>query len=219
MTPGKHKVIFAFTHDVKTKGILGPSGKGGLGVLKVDGKEVAGKVIQRTHGCIVQWDAIMKKPRYLRLRKERTSNLAPAAASPAPGVQQPRGRWRWRRWLLIVGCFALGGIGMYAVAENYLVTRIPEELVGRWRVSGGDQDGVTLEFHKTGAFEARKKRGMEEGSVHARVEVGDKKLHIFSRIPGTDSEDRKTHIIHSITEKEMMLEDPEGKLNKLVRVQ
>jgi arylsulfatase len=56
LTPGKHTVVFEFTHDMKTKGIYGPFGTGGLGVLKVDGKEVARKVIQRTVPFIFQWD-------------------------------------------------------------------------------------------------------------------------------------------------------------------
>jgi hypothetical protein len=56
LTPGKHTIVFDFTHDPKTKGVIGPFGKGGLGVLKVDGKEVAKKVIQRTIPFIMTWD-------------------------------------------------------------------------------------------------------------------------------------------------------------------
>ena len=42
LTPGKHTIVFDFTYD-------GPGfGKGGTGVLKVDGKEVASKKIPHT---------------------------------------------------------------------------------------------------------------------------------------------------------------------------
>jgi len=56
LTPGKHTVSFEFKSDPKTKGAIGPFGKGGLGLLKVDGKEVARRTIERTLPFILQWD-------------------------------------------------------------------------------------------------------------------------------------------------------------------
>jgi arylsulfatase len=50
LTPGKHTVAFDFTCD-------GPGfGKGGTGVLKVDGNDVASKTIPHTVPFIFQWD-------------------------------------------------------------------------------------------------------------------------------------------------------------------
>lgn len=50
LTPGKHTLVFDFKYD-------GPGiGKGGTGSLKVDGKEVANKKINRTLGIGLQWD-------------------------------------------------------------------------------------------------------------------------------------------------------------------
>ena len=50
LTPGKHVVAFDFTYD-------GPGmGKGGTGVLKVDGKAVATRKMARTLPLILQWD-------------------------------------------------------------------------------------------------------------------------------------------------------------------
>ena len=50
MTPGKHTLVFTFTYD-------GPGfGKGGLGILTIDGKEVAKKYMKRTIPFMVQWD-------------------------------------------------------------------------------------------------------------------------------------------------------------------
>jgi arylsulfatase A-like enzyme len=50
LTPGKHTVSFAFTYD-------GPGfGKGGTGVLKVDGKAVQTRKIPATIALINQWD-------------------------------------------------------------------------------------------------------------------------------------------------------------------
>ncbi len=50
LTAGKHTLSFEFTY-------AGPGpGKGGTGVLKVDGKEVASKKMARTMPFILQWD-------------------------------------------------------------------------------------------------------------------------------------------------------------------
>ena len=50
LTPGKHTLVFDFTYDG------GGVGKGGVGVIKVDGKEVANHRIERTTPFIFQWD-------------------------------------------------------------------------------------------------------------------------------------------------------------------
>ncbi len=50
LTPGKHTITFEFRYDAP--GI----GKGGTGVLKVDGKEVANKKLPRTIPFTLQWD-------------------------------------------------------------------------------------------------------------------------------------------------------------------
>ena len=50
LAPGKHTVAFDFTYD-------GPGlGKGGTGVLKVDGKEVANHKVPHTTPFVFQWD-------------------------------------------------------------------------------------------------------------------------------------------------------------------
>lgn len=60
LSPGKHKLVFDFTYEGEGMasmafGISG-IGKGGTGVLKVDGKEVASKRMARTVPLILQWD-------------------------------------------------------------------------------------------------------------------------------------------------------------------
>jgi len=60
LSPGKHKLVFDFTYEGEgiasmASGISG-IGKGGTGVLKVDGKEVASKRMARTVPLILQWD-------------------------------------------------------------------------------------------------------------------------------------------------------------------
>src|SRR5262249_45140184 len=60
LTPGKHTLTFDFTYEGQglsslASGISG-IGKGGTGVLKVDGREVASRRMARTVPLILQWD-------------------------------------------------------------------------------------------------------------------------------------------------------------------
>jgi len=50
LTSGKHQIVFDFKYDG------GGLGKGGTGVLKVDGKEVANQHMEHTLPFILQWD-------------------------------------------------------------------------------------------------------------------------------------------------------------------
>ena len=61
LTPGKHTVEFDFKYDGLGAGTLAFNnlsgiGRGGTGVLKVDGKEVANQKMERTLPLILQWD-------------------------------------------------------------------------------------------------------------------------------------------------------------------
>jgi len=60
LSPGQHTVEFDFTYEGEgmaslASGVSGV-GKGGTGVLKVDGKEIASKTMARTVPLILQWD-------------------------------------------------------------------------------------------------------------------------------------------------------------------
>jgi len=61
LTPGKHTVEFDFKYDGLGMGTLAFNnvsgiGRGGTGVLKVDGKEVARNSMERSIPLILQWD-------------------------------------------------------------------------------------------------------------------------------------------------------------------
>jgi hypothetical protein len=61
LTPGKHSLEFDFKYDGLGAGTLAFNnvsgiGRGGTGVLKVDGKEVARQTIEHTVPLIMQWD-------------------------------------------------------------------------------------------------------------------------------------------------------------------
>jgi len=61
LTPGKHTLEFDFKYDGLGAGTLAFNsmsgiGRGGTGVLKVDGKEVATQKMEHTLPLIMQWD-------------------------------------------------------------------------------------------------------------------------------------------------------------------
>ena len=61
LTPGKHTLEFDFKYDGLGAGTLAFNnvsgiGRGGTGVLKVDGKEVAQQTIEHTMPLTMQWD-------------------------------------------------------------------------------------------------------------------------------------------------------------------
>jgi arylsulfatase A-like enzyme len=61
LTPGKHAVEFAFKYDGLGPGTLAFNnfsgvGRGGTGVLRVDGKDVATQKMEKTLPMILQWD-------------------------------------------------------------------------------------------------------------------------------------------------------------------
>ena len=61
LSPGKHTLEFDFKYDGLGMGTLAYNnvsgiGRGGTGVLKVDGKEVARQTIKHTVPLIMQWD-------------------------------------------------------------------------------------------------------------------------------------------------------------------
>jgi len=97
--------------------------------------------------------------------------------------------------------------------------RVPAALVGTWRVTGGTQDGVVLEFRPNGAFQARLSKGDENAAVKALVQVNGTRVQITSTDPVTGNQDIKTHLIRRLTDTELHLEDPAGTVSRLVRLE
>jgi uncharacterized protein (TIGR03066 family) len=152
-------------------------------------------------------------------RRHKDRSTGPAAA-PAGGVsRRPKASRHWLRWAIAAALCAGAGFATYALVENVFWPRIPSALVGKWQVQGGPQDGVTLEFWANGAFEARARLNGKEGVVHARAELEDKVLRIVSTNQQTGQSVTKIHIIKSLTEHELIMEDPAGVVSQFVRVE
>src|SRR5262245_18609687 len=66
------------------------------------------------------------------------------------GTMAPAGR---RRLVLLAGLFAVAVLIAF-LAYRWLRPGLPEEVVGSWRVQGGELAGAVLEFRRDGSFQA-----------------------------------------------------------------
>src|SRR2546430_87751 len=115
--------------------------------------------------------------------KQRQNENASKTASGA--TQAPRrllGLPRWAVILLIVGLVA--GTS-FAAFELLLPGRIPAQLVGQWRVVGGQMDGTIFEFQKNGTMIGRKTLGDKEGFIEGTAEAAGQALHTTTTNPFT----------------------------------
>jgi hypothetical protein len=165
----------------------------------------------------------MSTMRKSRAHKGRSDKSAPAAnARSNPPVAPEKKRRRWVPWILASICLVAGAYITYGLVDNVLWPCIPASLVGTWRVQGGPQDGVTLDFQPNGDFQARLALGGKGGVVHARAELDqadDKVLRIVATDPQSGQRTTKVHIIRLLTQNELHLEDPTGTVSRLVRLE
>jgi hypothetical protein len=156
-----------------------------------------------------------------RRRRGGKATAAPRTTGNPPPVPERRPR-RWLAWLLAPFILVGAGILTCALIDNVLWPRIPAALVGTWRAQEGPQAGVTLKFQRNGAFEARMAMGETGAVVHAVAETDsgdDKVLRIVSTDPQTGQKTTKMHLIKSLTDRELVLQDPTGMVSRLVRVE
>ena len=153
------------------------------------------------------------------LSKKARKRMARALSTeePSKSAGQRKSRF-WFRVSIIVCCFVAAAVLTYTFFEYCLPGKVPSALVGKWAVRGGEQAGVTLEFRRHGAFQARANVGGKMGGVDGRAEVEGENFRIFSVNPQTGIEEAKTHLIKSLTETETILEDPSGVSSTMVRL-
>src|SRR5262245_4687240 len=105
--------------------------------------------------------------------RDRTSQAtADKKAAPQPGRWLPR----WAVVLLVIALaagatFALFEFVLFALFEFALLSKVPPELVGKWRVVGGQMDGVTFEFQRNGTMTGKHTVDGKEGLIEGKAEV------------------------------------------------
>jgi uncharacterized protein (TIGR03066 family) len=123
------------------------------------------------------------------------------------------------KWAAILLVIALAAGGSFAVFEFLLPSRIPRELVGRWRVDGGQMNGTIFEFQRNGTMIGRKTQGDKEGRIEGTAIVTDKTLRTTTTNPFTGKAETGAQTIITLTAKEFVTEDQKGARVTMRRVE
>ena len=135
-------------------------------------------------------------------------------AKTKPPARQALASDTWKRHLLLALLALLIASSVVAFFE-FVVPQVPSELIGKWVVVEGPQEGATFDFFRNGTMQGRVNMGGKEGIVDARIRVHGKNLVSATKHPLTGAEDVRTQIIRTLTAKELVLEDQQGKLLKM----
>lgn len=153
------------------------------------------------------------KSKITRNRKQRAQRQPTQTQAKEPVKQRS-----WMYTSLLVACFLVGGVGTLYVFDNYVWAKVPAEMVGKWGVDGGPQDGATLVFSRDGTLVATVNVNGKKGIIQSQVRVNGKKLTITSTHPITNEQKMQTQWIEKLTDRELILKDESGVTFKMVRL-
>jgi uncharacterized protein (TIGR03066 family) len=131
------------------------------------------------------------------------------------GVAVTKSSFWLPRWALITLCLLLAGGTTWAAFEFVILSKLPRELVGKWVVAGGKQDGATFDFSRSGSMVARLNHNGQEATINASVAVQGDTLLVTTRHPQTGAEDTRRLKIVELTDRRLILQDEHGELWKM----
>jgi hypothetical protein len=140
--------------------------------------------------------------------------LKPPANQQASTQAAPPSRWRWPVIALVV---LLTAGGTWAAFEFFIFSSLPPELVGKWVIEGGPQDGATFDFSRNGTVEAHFNGNGMEHVLKGKAAVDQKQLLITTENPHTKQDETRTCVIRELTERTLVVEFPGGEVFKMTR--
>jgi uncharacterized protein (TIGR03066 family) len=150
---------------------------------------------------------------------QRPGKGAPQAPGGQPAQPGPARGGSRLKWLLLALVALAAFVGTWAFLERVVWARIPPELVGKWVVTEGPQEGATFDFHRNGTMVGKVNADGNEAIVNAQVRVEDKKIYSTTRNPHTGRDDTRVLTIRTLTARELVVEDQQGKVLKMERAQ
>ncbi len=123
---------------------------------------------------------------------------------------------RRHRLLLAILALAVGG-ATWAVFEFVVWNKLPAELVGKWVVVEGPQEGATFDFYRSGTMVGVINVRGKEGHINARIRVEGTKIYSTTRHPKTGEQMTRVQVIRVLTAKELVLQDEQGQILKMER--
>ncbi len=149
-----------------------------------------------------------------RLAKHRRAETKPPPPAPADPVKP-----RLPLWLVLGLCLLVAFGGAWAATEFFLFSKLPPELVGKWVVQGGPQDGATFDFFRGGNMEAHLNNNGNEVVLKAQVAVEGKTLLTTTRNPHTGQDETNTSTIRELTRDSLVLETKQGEVFRMTRAE
>ena len=101
--------------------------------------------------------------------------------------------------------------------EFVVWNKLPGNLVGKWVVQGGDQDGATFDFFRNGTMVGRINMGGNLHIIDAQVACEGDTLFITTQNPMTKRAETKQQTIKILNAKELVLQDEQRKLFRMER--
>jgi hypothetical protein len=147
----------------------------------------------------------------------KATKSKPGKQTDKPDSIKKGGLFLLPRWVLLALCLVIPAAGAWAAFEFLVWNKLPPELVGKWVVLEGPQEGATLDFSRRGTLIGKVNLAGKEGILNARVQVDGKKLLSTTKHPRTGQDETHVQVIRTLTAKEMVLEDERGGLLKLER--
>jgi uncharacterized protein (TIGR03066 family) len=109
------------------------------------------------------------------------------------------------------------GTGLGQQQEKAGEKGLPKELIGKWVVVEGPQEGALFEFLPEGKMIAKVNVNGNEGIINATVRVEDKKLLSTTKDPQKGTDLTRVLLIRVLTAEVFVVEDDQGDLWKMRR--
>jgi hypothetical protein len=118
--------------------------------------------------------------------------------------------------LIAVLCALVAFGGTWALFEFVVWNVTPPELVGRWVVVDGEQEGATFDIFRSGALVGTINIEGREAIVNARISVEGKNLYWRTQSK-SGQEDTRVKVIRTLTPNAMVWEDEQGSVLNMKR--
>lgn len=144
--------------------------------------------------------------------KSQNAKQQPTRPASAPA---PKGFLKGKLFLVLL-CLGIAG-ATWAGLEFVVWNNVPRNLVGKWVVVGGPQDGATFDFHRSGKMVGRVNMRGKEAIISARVRVEGDQIQSTTVNPMTGKDETRTLHIRVLTDTNLIIDEPDGKSMSLRR--
>jgi len=138
-----------------------------------------------------------------KTKQQRKSQHEKRTPPPQPGI------FRRSYLIMAVGMLA-AGVGTWALFEYVIWNPVPSELLGKWIVTEGPNEGGTIDFYRGGTMVAQVNHNEMLEIIEAKVRVEDGKIIATLRNKFTGEIGTRVQTIKQLDRWRLVLEDERG---------